>query len=108
MNRRIQTVLLLGWILWFTQEESRPTLVQPTHWSMLGRFDLESECNAFGQRLVGQLGNVSPQKGYSRGKASMSLIDTRRESQQNEIQDQEQTTLYCISEDVDPRPPTKK
>jgi len=108
MNRRIQTVLLLGWILWFTQEESKPTLVQPTHWSMLGRFDLESSCNAFGQRLVDQLGHLSPQKGYSRGTAFMSLIDTRREDQQNDIQHEVQTTLYCISEDVDPRPLTKK
>lgn len=108
MKRQIAMLLIFGWLLWFTQEEVRPKFLQPTHWSMLGQFNTEFDCKAFGQKLVDQLGRVSPQKGYSRVTAAMSMLDARRGGPQNEIQHEVQTTLYCISDDIDPRLGIKK
>ena len=108
MNRQIVMLLMFGWLLWFTQEESRPNLLLPTHWSILGQFNSESDCNSFGQKLIDQLGHISPQKGYSRSTSAMSILDTRRSGQQNDIQHEVQTTLYCMPDDIDPRLGTKK
>ena len=108
MNRHTVALLMFGWVLWFTQEESRPKLLMPTHWSVLGQFATEAACNTYGQKLINQLGHVAPQKGYIRATAAMSMIDTRRKSQRNEIQHEVQTTLYCMPDDTDPRLTAKK
>jgi hypothetical protein len=108
MNRRILPLMMLGWVLWFTQEESHPRLHMPTHWSVIGQFSTESACNAYGQKLIDQLGSVLPQKGYTRATAVMSMHDTRRGGQGNRIQHEVQTTLYCIPDDIDPQLSIKK
>jgi hypothetical protein len=108
MNRQIAILLMFGWLLWFTQEEARPKLLLPTHWSILGQFNTESDCKSFGQKLVDQLGHLPPQKGYLRTTAGMAILDTRRGGSQNEILHEIQTTLYCMSDDIDPRLGTKK
>jgi len=103
MKHRVVILLLVGWVLWFTQEESRPTLFLPRHWSALGMFDTKSACEAFGQTLIDQLGCIPPQKGYTRGTAAMTMLDTCREGSENGIKHEVQTSLYCISDDIDPR-----
>lgn len=109
MNRRILPLIMLGWVLWFTQEESYPRLLMPTHYSVLGQFSTESACNAYGQKLIDQLGRVLPRKGYTRATAAMSMHDTRSGAQRNGIQHEVvQTTLYCIPDDTDPQLSTKK
>ena len=77
-------------------------LLLPSHWSELGVFDTESECNAFGQKFINQLGHLPPRKGYTRETAAMTILDTRGGTDKD-IQHEVQTTLYCISEDADPR-----
>src|SRR5438045_9325161 len=76
MMRSLATVALLGWILWFTQEESRPHLNLPTHWNVLGWFDSEGGCQRTGQGLIDQLGRVAPITGYRRATAVMAFLDT--------------------------------
>jgi len=93
-------VALLGWILWFTQEESRPHLNPPTRWSVLGWFDSEAGCQRTGQRLVEQLGRLPPIRGFTRATAAMAFLDTSQDGQR-----ETQTTLYCITDTVDPRRP---
>ena len=100
--------LLLGWILSFTQEESRPRLLLPTHWSLLGWFETKLAGHAYGQRPIEQLGCVAPQKGYTRGTAAMAMGDTRRGGRQDAIQHAVQTTPYCMSDDIDPGGPKGK
>jgi len=98
MTRSLATVALLGWILWFTQEESRPHLNLPTHWNVLGWFDSEGGCQRTGQGLIDQLGRLAPITGYRRATAMMAFLDTSQDGQR-----ETQTTLYCITDTVDPR-----
>lgn len=92
MKREILVGLLVWWSLWFTQAESRPILLLPANWSMLGWFETESACNAFGQRLIDQLARVRPPKGYTRGAAVMTILDTRLAGP-NQTEHEVQTTL---------------
>ncbi len=94
------TVGLLGWILWFTQQEVQPS--GPTRLSLLGWFEAQAACETFGQGLIAELGRVSPEKGYTRGTGWMSMVDTRQDGKGL------YTTMYCIFDDIDPRLPDKK
>jgi len=98
MNCRAALVLLLGWILWFTQQELRPTGAGPVRWNLLGRFEEVAACEKAGEGLVGQLGRLSPERGYTRGAAWMSMVDIHEDRQR-----QLYTVMYCLAEDTDPR-----
>ncbi|PYN40053.1 MAG: hypothetical protein DME00_35390 [Candidatus Rokuibacteriota bacterium] len=100
MTKSLMTVALLGWILWFTQEESRPHLRLPSHWGQLGWFESQRECESYGQRLVEQLGRVSAPPGYTRATAAMAFLDTSQDGRR-----ETQTTLYCMADTIDPRGP---
>lgn len=97
--RRCVTVGLLGWILWFTQQEFRQSGPSgPVHWNLLGSFETQATCEKSGQGLIEQLGRLSPEKDYTRGTAWMSMVDTRPRDGHYLY-----TVMYCISDDVDPR-----
>jgi len=95
------------WTLWLTQEESWPHLTLPTHWSALGSFDTESACYNYGEKLIIQLGQLSPRKGYTRGTAALAMHDTRRGRAHDDIQHQVETNVYCTPDDSIPGPPWK-
>ena len=97
-NRDLAAALLFGWILWFTQQELRPTGDVPMRWNLLGRFEEEAACEKAGEAFVGQLGRLSPERGYTRGTAWMSMIDMHQDRRR-----QLYTVMYCIAEDTDPR-----
>jgi hypothetical protein len=102
MNRCV-AIGVLGWILWFTQQELRPGGPDGAmRWNQLGWFEAQAPCEAFRQDLVGQLGRISPRSGYTRGTAWMAMIDQRQDGQQL------YTVLHCIRDTVDPRGPKGK
>jgi len=108
MNRYLVSLMMIVWVLWFTQEESRLKLNMPTYWSILGKFATESACNTYGRNLIDRVGRVPPQNGYTRTTAAMTMLDTHRGGQQRRIKHEVQTTLYCMPDEVDPRTTIKK
>ena len=97
MMKSLMAVVLLGWILWFTQEESRPQFHPPSHWGLLGWFESQRDCESYGQRLVDELGRVPAPREYTRVTAAMAFLDTSKDGRQT------QTMLHCMADTVDPR-----
>ncbi len=101
--KRCVAIGVLGWILWFTQQELRPGGPDgPMRWNHLGWFEAQAPCEKFGQELIGQLGRISPRSGYTRGTGWMAMTDWRQDGQQL------YTVLYCMPDTVDPSGPKGK
>jgi len=97
--KRCLALGLLGWILWFTQQEFRESRPPgPVNWSLLGLFEAQATCEKAGQGFIEELGRLAPANGYTRRTAWMSMVDTRQTDAHYLY-----TLMYCIPDDVDPR-----
>ncbi len=96
-SRWWSALTVLGWILWLTQQEIPSN--SDRRWNQLGWFTAQEPCEKFGQNLAGQLGQLQPMRGYTRGTGWMAMIDTRQDAKgPRELY----TVLYCMEDTVEP------